>query len=72
MADKIGKTAEQVWPWMVKQQMIEGIMLILGFCLIFGIWLYGGHLLKTPPDWCKDEKGCNVGGRVWFGVSSFI
>jgi len=53
------KTSPIVWEIYVKQQIIEGGMLFLGWGLAFCFLLIGIRLMKTKPGWCIDPSNDN-------------
>lgn len=69
IAEKIGTTAEQVWPWMIRQQYVEAIYpffttAILGTGLCF--------LIKFTLKHWNPEKGYSIYSEdhepVWIGA----
>ena len=62
----------EVWGIYVRQQIIEGIMMIVGFCFSFIPILFGWHLVKTEPAWCIDNDGDNIPGWGLLVIGSLL
>lgn len=57
IAQKIGVTVEQLWPWLIKQQYVEAIyplVLVILFCILF--FSYYNHIKNTDWDNESDLK----------------
>lgn len=53
-----------VWAILVKQQIIWGILTIIGFILSIGVSIIGIYILKKRPEWALDDSNFNIAGGV--------
>ena len=72
LAQKIGVTIEQIWPWLVRQQYVEAIY--YSVLAILGIIVSSIILITTIKYWEKIfandcEVGCVVGNVLFIGFT---
>ena len=74
IAEKIGVLGVEVWPWSVKQQIIEGVKPILLFVFMFPIFCWFlKKIYKRDFKWCgstKDFTGFAL--CILFGFMSLV
>lgn len=70
LADKIGTTADQVYPWYVKQQVLEGWGHLLTFSLIFIIAIPTFLYSVKKADFQRENIACFL--TIIFGIITLI
>lgn len=73
LADKIGTTTEQVWPWMVKQAQLEAGIFIFLWVIVLALSVCGlkkcvAYLQSS--DYRHDEMA--ITGAVFTGVATLV
>ncbi|MFA5898011.1 MAG: hypothetical protein WC829_02740 [Hyphomicrobium sp.] len=75
LASQIGVTVEKVWPWLVKQQVVEAwggvvtiaLVLVVGAALFVGGWRAGKRAERGEDAWIGFcIAGCVVGAIGFF------
>lgn len=65
ISNKIGATSAEIWPWLVKREIIEGIFSLIIFLLIsIGTFFICKYVNKNFNDFIDDDKEFYVSGVI--------